>query len=64
MKKLLMLFLIVMLMLLSCGKKGNKNELTFVIWDRQQEPAMSVIAREFEKENPGIKIKSSGNRME
>ena len=57
MKKLLMLFLIVMLMLLSCGKKGNKNELTFVIWDRQQEPAMSAIAREFEKENPGIKIK-------
>lgn len=67
MKKFLIL-IVTFLFLLSCGagkssesSKGNVEEgikeLSFMIWDKNQEPGMSEIIKEFEKENPNIKVK-------
>ena len=62
-KKIGMLITVLLFTILSCGgvksgeNTGKTKELTFLIWDRGQEPGMSAIAREFEKENPEIKIK-------
>ncbi|BBM36148.1 ABC transporter substrate-binding protein [Pseudoleptotrichia goodfellowii] len=54
-----------LLLILSCGGKENKDgsksggekELTYLIWDKGQEAGMKAIIDEFEKENPGVKIK-------
>ena len=68
MKKVLILVTLAFFMLLSCGgkkdaatgdsasKDGNK-EISFMIWDKNQEPGMSAIARAFEEKNPGVEIK-------
>lgn len=65
MKKIFLLMISLLLVVLSCGNKsgatseknGDSGELTFMIWDRGQEPGMSAIAAEFEKQNPGAKVK-------
>lgn len=71
MKKMFLLLISLMFVILSCGGGSEKasstdsgkggaaasGELTFLIWDRGQEAGMSAIAAEFEKENPGAKVK-------
>ena len=53
-KKIGMLITVLLFTILSCGgvksgeNTGKTKELTFLIWDRGQEPGMSAIAREFE----------------
>jgi len=69
-KKKVMALVLCLVLLVSaataCGKEqssvqpenpGNKQvTLTYTIWDKNQEPVIQSIAREFEKENSNIKI--------
>lgn len=60
MKKLWLFIVLAVFTVLSCGggnSGGDSKEITFMIWDRGQEKGMSAIAKEFEKENPGVKVK-------
>jgi multiple sugar transport system substrate-binding protein len=43
----------------SCGKEAKDKEvnISYMIWDRNQEPGMRAIADRFEELNPGIKVK-------
>lgn len=51
-------------MIMGCGGTGGSSKtssgetvITYSIWDKIQEPGMRQIADEFEKENPGMKVK-------
>lgn len=63
MRKLFMLVVLGLFVFAACGKKeasatsGGKKTLSFMIWDKNQEPGMSAIARAFEEKNPGVEIK-------
>lgn len=39
------------------SEKNEKVELSYAIWDSNQEPGLRKIADEFEKKNPNIAIK-------
>jgi len=63
MKKFLMLVVLGIFVFAACGKKeatatsGGKKTLSFMIWDKNQEPGMSAIAKAFEEKNPGVEVK-------
>ena len=63
MRKLFMLVVLGLFVFAACSKKeasatsGGKKTLSFMIWDKNQEPGMSAIARAFEEKNPGVEIK-------
>lgn len=66
MKKLLMLVMVGLFIFAGCGKKetkeataasGEKKELTFMIWDKNQEPGMTAIAKAFTEKHPGVEVK-------
>lgn len=63
MRKLFMLVVLGLFVFAACGKKeasatsGGKKTLSFMIWDKNQEPGMSAIARAFEEKNPGVEVK-------
>lgn len=56
----LVMLLVVSVSLGACGKKESKDgkvEVSYAIWDKDQEVVYQKIIEEFEKENPEIKIK-------
>lgn len=56
--------LLIVTMITACGSKDNAKEvgsdgqvtLNFGLWDKFQEPVLKEIAKNFEAENPNIKI--------
>lgn len=39
------------------NQKGGKTEISYGLWDKSQAPVFEEIAKDFEKDNPDIKIK-------
>lgn len=60
---LLGLLSLVLVAAVGCGKKeggsskGGKTEISYGLWDKSQAPVFEELAKEFEKDNPDLKIK-------
>lgn len=66
MKKIVTVLLLLVMVMTACGKKeettevsssGEKKTLTFMIWDKNQEPGMTAIAKAFTEKNPNVEVK-------
>ena len=63
MKKIVTLLVLGLFLFTGCGGKkeeatsGEKKLLTFMIWDKNQEPGMSAIAKAFNEKNPNVEVK-------
>lgn len=66
MKKIITVLLLLVMVMTACGKKeettevsssGEKKTLTFMIWDKNQEPGMTAIAKAFTEKNPNVEVK-------